>query len=138
MSLICLLALFFLISFTLLFSFPFFLQDGAPLYHHRWSLEHYPVKVKVKRKPSLCDYSLMGENLTRVDKHDYLGVSISSDLKWNSHISKISCKASRTLGLLKRTLSPCSQQVKATAYKMLVRPQIEYASEVWNPHTLKD
>ena len=38
---------FFLISFTLLFSFPFFLHDGAPLYHHRWSLEHYPVKVKV-------------------------------------------------------------------------------------------
>ena len=94
--------------------------------------------ITLKRKPSSYDYSLFGECLSRVDKHDYLGVTISSDLRWNNHVSKITCKASRTLGLLRRTLSPCSQQVKSTAYKMLVRPQIEYASEVWNPYTLKN
>ena len=35
------------------------------------------------------------------------------------------------------SLSPCSQNVKSIAYKMLVRPQLEYASEVWNPYTMK-
>ena len=35
------------------------------------------------------------------------------------------------------TLSPCSQNVKSIAYKMLVRPQLEYASEVWSPYTMK-
>ena len=72
-----------------------------------------------------------------VASHHYLGVTISSDLNWLRHVTKISNKASRTLGLLKRTLSPCSQDVKSIAYKMLVRPQLEYASEVWNPYTMK-
>ena len=73
----------------------------------------------------------------RVTNHDYLGVTISSDLNWLRHVTKISNKASRTLGLLKRTLSPCSQSFESIAYKMLVRPQLEYASEVWNPYTMK-
>ena len=46
-------------------------------------------------------------------------------------------KVGRTLCLLKRTLSPCSQIVKSIAYKMLVRPQLEYSIEVWNPYTMK-
>jgi len=94
--------------------------------------------ITLKRNPSHFKYSILGQTLDTVNKHDYLGVTISSDLKWTNHISKITGKASRTLGLLKRTLSPCSQTVKSTAYKMLVRPQVEYASEVWNPSTLKN
>ena len=77
------------------------------------------------------------DNTDRDTNHDYLGVTISSDLNWLRHVTKISNKASRTLGLLKRTLSPCSQNVKSIAYKMLVRPQLEYASEVWSPCTMK-
>ena len=73
-----------------------------------------------------------GAIFKRVTNHDYLGVAISSDLNWLGHVRKIYDKASRTLGLLKRTLFPCSQNVKSIAYKMLVRPQLEYASEVWN------
>jgi hypothetical protein len=91
-----------------------------------------------KRKPSLYQYSLSGENLTRVDKHDYLGVTISEDLRWGNHINKVTRKASQTLGLLRRSLSPCSKQVKAKAYETLVRPKVEYASEVWNPNTAQD
>ena len=62
---------------------------------------------------------------------------MSSDLSWLRHVTKMSNKASRTLGLHKRTLSPCSQNVKSIAYKMLVRSQLEYASEVWNPYAMK-
>ena len=53
------------------------------------------------------------------------------------HATMIYNKASRTLCLPKRTLAPYSQCVKSIAYKMLVRPQIEYASEVWNPNAMK-
>ena len=83
------------------------------------------------------DYNILGAMLKRVTNHDYLGITISSDLNWLRHAKKISNKASRTLGLHKRTLSPCSQNVKSIAYKMLVRPQLEHASEVWNPYTMK-
>ena len=89
-----------------------------------------------KRTPSHHQYKIFGETLERVDQHDYLGVTISHDLRWDVHCNKTKQKASRTLGLLRRTLSPCKQTVKAKAYQTLVRPQLEYASVTWNPYTL--
>ena len=69
-----------------------------------------------------------------MDNIKYLGVTISKDLKWNIHVSNICTNANRTLGFLKRNLSSCPQDVKETAYKGLVRPILEYASPVWDPH----
>ena len=82
-------------------------------------------------------YDILGATLKRITNHDYLGVTISSDLIWLRQVSKISSKASFSPGLHKRTLSPCSQNVKSIAYKMLVRHQLEYASEVWSQYTMK-
>ena len=93
--------------------------------------------ITLKRNSVFHDYDILGATLKRVTNHDYLGVTISSDLIWLRHVAIISNKASRTLGLLRRTLSPCSQNVKSISCKMLVRPQLEYASEVWNPYTIK-
>ena len=93
------------------------------------------LSITRKRSPLIHTYTLREECLNRVKKHDYLGVTVSDDLNWNDHCSKVSAKASRTLGLLRRTLSPCSKRVKSRAYQTLVRPQLEYASEVWCPNT---
>ena len=95
------------------------------------------LSVTLKCNSIFHDYDILGATLKRVTNHDYLGVTISSDLNWLRHVTNIYNEASRTLGLLKRTLSPCSQNVKSIAYKMLVRPQLEYASEVWSPYTMK-
>ena len=45
--------------------------------------------------------------------------------------------ASRTLNFLRRTLRIASQNTKALAYKALVRPKLEYAPSVWDPHHAK-
>ena len=37
---------------------------------------------------------------------------------------------------MRRTLSPCSKEVKSRAYQALVRPQLEYAAEAWNPYNI--
>ena len=95
------------------------------------------LSITLRRNFIFHDYNILGATLKRVTNHDYLGVTISSDLNWLRHVTKLSNKASRTLGLLKRTLSPCSQNVKSIAYKMLVCPQLEYACEVWSPYTMK-
>ena len=63
-----------------------------------------------------------------------LGVTVTSDLKWNSHIRNVCSKANRTLGFLRRNLFSCPQDVKEAAYKSLVRPILEYGSTVWDPH----
>ena len=95
------------------------------------------LSTTLKRNSSFHDNNILGAMLKRVTNHDYLGVTISSDLNWLRHVTKISNKASRNLGLLKRTLSLCLQNVKSIANKMLVHPQLEYASEVWNPYNMK-
>ena len=94
------------------------------------------LSITCKRNPSFHHYTIFGESLEWVDQHDYLGVTISHDLRWGSPCQKIVQKASRTLGLLCRTLSPCKQEVTTKSYQTLIRPQLEYMAETWNPHTL--
>ena len=91
--------------------------------------------------PMLCDcgldhaYSMNNEIIPRVTSHDYLGVTISHDLSWNKQCDKVHSKASRTLGLIRRTLHAAPPPVKKRAYEAMVRPTLEYASAAWSPHT---
>ena len=78
------------------------------------------LSITLKRNYIFHDYDILGATFRRVTNHDYLGVTISSDLNWLRHVNFFYNKASRTLGLLKRTLSPCSQNVISIAYKMIV------------------
>ena len=80
-----------------------------------------------------ASYTLEGAVLENVDNMKYLGVTITNDLKWNTHISNICTKANRTLGFLRRTLFSCPINVKEAAYKGMVRPILEYGSSVWDP-----
>ena len=79
-----------------------------------------------------------GQVLEHVTSYDYLGVRLTSKLNWKEHYDKTSNKANRSLGLVKRTLKPCTPEVKERAYKALIRPLLEYASAAWNPHTNRD
>lgn len=38
--------------------------------------------------------------------------------------------------MLRRNLWGCPEQIKSVAYNSLVRPQLEYASAVWDPHAV--
>lgn len=95
------------------------------------------LNITRKRSPSSFQYTIFGQPLSTVKSHEYLGVTVSHDLLWNDHCEKTIKKANRTLGLLRRTLTPCTKEVKAKAYESLVRPRLEYASEAWNPSSQK-
>ena len=81
-----------------------------------------------------ASYKLECTVLENVESIKYLGVIITKDLKWNTHISNVCTKANRTLGFLRRNLFSCPQDVREAAYKVLVRPILEYGSSVWDPH----
>ena len=80
-----------------------------------------------------ASYTLEGTNLENVESIKYLGVTITSDLRWNTHVSNVCTKANRTLGFLRRNLHSCPQEVKEAAYKGLVHPVLDYGSSVWDP-----
>ena len=79
-------------------------------------------------------YTLEGTDLENAKRIKFIGVTITSALKWNSHIRNICTKANRTLGFLSRYLFSCPQDVKEAAYKSLVRTILEYGSSVWDSH----
>ena len=81
-----------------------------------------------------ASYKLEGTVLENVESIKYLGVTITKDLKWNTHVSNVCTKANKTLGFLRRNLFSCPQDVREAAYKGLVRPILEYSSSVWDPH----
>ena len=77
------------------------------------------------------DHCLNETVLDNVEKIKYLGITITNDMKWNTHVSNICTKANRTLGFLRGNLTACPQDVKELAYKGLVCPVLEYGSSVW-------
>ena len=55
---------------------------------------------------------------------------------WNFHIANITAKANSILGLIKRTCRDVNDVTTLkTLYCSLVRPRVEYSSQVWNPFT---
>jgi hypothetical protein len=94
--------------------------------------------ISHNKTPVKFKYCLHDHALESADKVKYLGVTISDDLKWESHIKNICGKANKTLGFLRRNLNIGSTSVKEQAYKSLVRPSLEYACSVWDPHLKSD
>ena len=63
----------------------------------------------------------------------YLGVTITSDLKWSLHILHSCNSAKRKLGLLYRNFYQADQRTLTHLYKALVLPKLDYCSCVWDP-----
>ena len=109
------------------------------VWQNLWLMKFNPKKcfamhITHKKAPRVTTYKMGDSDLQALEDHTYLGVSINNKLSWNNHINKTVTKANKTLGLLRRNFHHCQQSVKATAYKTLVRPQLEYCSTIWDPY----
>ena len=120
-------------------------KDRLGSWARKWGMIFQPVKCSMmqltnKRTSKIqASYKLEGTVLENVESIKYLGVTITKDLKWNTHISNVCTKANKTLVFLLLFfldeicfLAP--QDVREAAYKGLVRPILEYGCSVWDPH----
>ena len=108
-----------------------------------WDMSFNPSKCQVLnvtrlKTPIPSEYSLHNTELESVSAAKYLGVTISDNLNWGTHIDIITKNANQTLGFLKRNIKVHNQDLMSTAYKTLIRSQLEYASTVWSPHSTTD
>ena len=92
------------------------------------------VLISRLRHPPPIKLSVDGTTFSRVPSVTYLGVSISSDLSWASHIETVCCKAKRQIGLLHRHFHAGSPSCKSQLYKSLVLPILDYCSSLWDPN----
>ena len=83
--------------------------------------------------------TLQGHHLERVECFKYLGLLLTSDLSWSTHVDSICSKARKLLRLLYRKYYQHAElQILLQLYVSLVRPRLEYASPVWNPYLQKN
>lgn len=82
---------------------------------------------------SLSEYKLKNVTLDHVENYKYLGVHLSSSLKWNDHVDNTVAKASKMLYFIRRNFRNTSRSVKQTLYFSFIRPLLEYACVIWDP-----
>ena len=90
-----------------------------------------------RKRTGVCPPTLYlcREPLQEVNSYKYLGILLSSDLSWSQHIQSICGKARKLTGLIYRCFYQCSSpESLLQMYISLVRPHLEYASQVWNTY----
>ena len=70
-------------------------------------------------------------NIERVTDFNFLGLIISSNLKWNKHIDHIALKISKVTGILYRLKSIFPRDALLTIYNALIMPHFHYCLLVW-------
>ena len=75
--------------------------DNLVIWEKNWLMQFHPEKCKLlritnKRKIIASDYHIHGQQLENVTKAKYLGVTITKDLSWKTHISNVCAKANNT------------------------------------------
>jgi len=103
-----------------------------------WLMDFNPFKCEFlwitnKKNPIVYQYYIDNSIIKQATHSKYLGVTIDERLTWNEHILTIANKARHVN--LRRNVYQCSPYVKCNLYESMVRPIIEYASPIWDPHS---
>ena len=116
---------------------------------HEWSIENescfHPDKCHVlrigEREMDLRDlfdsYKLGEKTLKAVHEERDLGVVVDQDLTFEKHMLEKINKANQKIGLIRRSFMHLDKEIFLMLYKSLIRPQLEYANQVWAPRLQK-
>ena len=83
----------------------------------KWLMSFKPEKCNILR---FCrkkcryefPYKLSGHTLETVPNNEYLGVTLSGDMMWNTHIDNVVSKANSMIGFIRRNVSKAPRNVK--------------------------
>ena len=108
-----------------------------------WFMQFIPSKCQVlrvtlKQKPVKASYTINGQTLEEVDSAKLLGMDIDSKLTFSNHVDSICKRANSSRAFLSRNLRSCTKDTHDITYITYLRPTVEYASTVWDPHTCRN
>ena len=67
-----------------------------------------------------------------------LGVYFDSHLDFKTHINEIIVKATKIMGLIRRSFTNLTPEIFKPLYIALVRSKLEYGQSVWSPRSIAD
>ena len=94
----------------------------------KWSMRFQRVKCNMMQltrkriKKIHASDTLEGSDLENVESIKYLGVTVTCDLRWKTHITNVCTKANRTIGFMRRNLYSWPQEVKEAGLVFVLRP----------------
>ena len=78
------------------------------------------------------DYVLRGYTIPYTSSERDLDVVTNMRLKWDIHIQASISKARKNIGWIRRNLISRAKDDMLTFYKTLIRPHLEYGTQIWN------
>lgn len=114
------------------------------------SIKRWTLDWKMPLNDTKCTVLHIGQNnpklnyhfeqtqILSVTKQKDLGITISSDLKWETHITQMCKKANSMIYLIQRSFKDLSKEMILKLYRSYVRPKLEYAHAIWSPYYVKD
>ena len=97
------------------------LQDWAENWCMRCNAHKcYIVSTATARKQTPYFYQLNGEILQSIPNTPYLGVTLSTDLKFNIHLTKNVAKSYQCLAFVRHNLKHCLEKLRRLSYISLI------------------
>ena len=96
------------------------------------------ISITNKVKPIIGKYQIHDHFQEQVHCAKYHGIYIDSKLTVKTRFDAVEKKANSTRALSARNIPRCCRKVKQMAYTTYIRPIVQYASPVWDPHTKRN
>jgi hypothetical protein len=110
---------------------------GISTWANTWLVDFSAGKTKemvISNKENLDQHPPIEFNehiIDKVDTHKHLGVTLSGDLRWSSHIDTLVRSSSRKLDLMRSLKYKLDRRSLETIYMSFVRPSLEYGDCLW-------
>ena len=88
-----------------------------------------------QKKINLPRLQMAETNIDFVDNFNFLGIVINKHLNWNSHISKIAVKISKTIGILNKLKHVLPPHILKNIYLSLIQCHLNYGILAWGHET---
>ena len=96
------------------------------------SMSFYTTKIPT----NLPQLLLNNVSINEVNEHTHLGLTLSSDMSWDAHISKVITKANKCIGILQYLKFSVPRPILEQLYKTIVLPVIDYGDIIYDNCTV--
>ena len=86
---------------------------------------------RAQKKVNQITLKLNGQNIEMVSSFNFLGIILDQSLSWKKHVSMVTNKISKTLGILYRLKDIFPENILLTIYQSLIASHMNYGLLVW-------